>query len=71
MISKESELIGEWEIYYDGEEVAAFLEDSSSALEVSCREKGWLTKTQMPRLVYITRQNKEKRLHEDLRENGS
>lgn len=45
LISKVRELIGEWEIYYDGEEVAAFLEDSSSALEVSCREKEWLTKT--------------------------
>lgn len=35
LIWKGSEMVGEWEIYYDDEEVAAFLEDSSSALEVS------------------------------------
>lgn len=36
-------MVDEWEIYYDDKEVAAFLEDFSSALEVSCRMKEWLT----------------------------
>lgn len=35
MIWKGSELVDELEIYYDDKEVAAFLEDFSSALEVS------------------------------------